>query len=94
MENLSHYIGQTVQLGVRPEDITESENEGQDTLTCKVDVTEPTGADTYVITSLGGKEVVARMQANVGLKPGDITPFRFNPEKLMLFDTQSGNRIR
>ncbi|MDD1782985.1 sn-glycerol-3-phosphate ABC transporter ATP-binding protein UgpC [Enterovibrio sp. ZSDZ35] len=94
VRGLEGYVGKTVHLGVRPEDITESDREGVDTLTCKVDVTEPTGADTYVITSLGGKEVVARMPANAGLKAGDITELRFNPEKLVLFDTKTGHRIR
>ncbi|MGF1770531.1 sn-glycerol-3-phosphate ABC transporter ATP-binding protein UgpC [Enterovibrio makurazakiensis] len=91
---LSAYVGKTVQMGVRPEDITESEGSTPSTLHCKVDVTEPTGADTYVITSLGGTEVVARMPANISLKAGDMAYFRFNPEKLVLFDSDSGSRIR
>ncbi|OEE46320.1 sugar ABC transporter ATP-binding protein [Enterovibrio norvegicus] len=91
---LSAYVGKTVQMGVRPEDITESKGSTPSTLHCKVDVTEPTGADTYVITSLGGTEVVARMPANISLKAGDMAHFRFNPEKLVLFDSGSGTRIR
>ncbi|WP_158175147.1 ABC transporter ATP-binding protein [Grimontia hollisae] len=90
---LSSYVGKNVSLGVRPEDITEQDG-GEGTLHCKVDVTEPTGADTYVITSLGGKEVVARMPANVALNAGDMAHLGFNPEKLVLFDAESGSRIR
>lgn len=91
--DLAAYVGKTVSLGVRPEDITE-QADGEGTLHCKVDVTEPTGADTYVITSLGGKEVVARMPANIALSAGDMAHLGFNPEKLVLFDTDGGNRIR
>ncbi|NGO00348.1 sn-glycerol-3-phosphate ABC transporter ATP-binding protein UgpC [Grimontia sp. S25] len=91
--DLAAYVGKTVSLGVRPEDITE-QTDGEGTLHCKVDVTEPTGADTYVITSLGGKEVVARMPANISLSAGDMAHLGFNPEKLVLFDTDNGNRIR
>ncbi|WP_325891772.1 ABC transporter ATP-binding protein [Grimontia sp. NTOU-MAR1] len=91
--DLAAYVGKTVSLGVRPEDITE-QADGEGTLHCKVDVTEPTGADTYVITSLGGKEVVARMPANISLRAGDMAHLGFNPEKLVLFDTDTGKRIR
>ncbi|MEZ8144457.1 sugar ABC transporter ATP-binding protein [Enterovibrio norvegicus FF-162] len=91
---LASYVGKTVSLGVRPEDISDQKQGGEGTLLCKVDVTEPTGADTYVITLLSGKEVVARMPANANLKPGDITHFAFNPEKLVLFDRETGMRIR
>ncbi|MBV7300805.1 ABC transporter ATP-binding protein [Enterovibrio paralichthyis] len=91
---LSAYDGKNVLLGVRPEDITETADTGVSTLRCRVDVTEPTGADTYVITSIGGKEVVARMSANAGLKAGDVTSLQFDADKLVVFDKETGKRIR
>ena len=44
------------------------------------------GADTFVVTHLGGKEVVARMRADADVQPGQTMPFAFNLEKAVLFD--------
>ncbi|RUX21280.1 TOBE domain-containing protein, partial [Mesorhizobium sp. M7A.F.Ca.US.011.01.1.1] len=82
-------------LGIRPEHIMtnrEDLNEGAMKIEVVVDVIEPTGADTYAIFQLGGREVTARMrpgQGQVGVK----TRFWIDSENVVLFDKQSGNRI-
>lgn len=93
-DSLSQYEGKTVLLGIRPEDISERSAGAQSTLQCKVDVTEPTGADIYVITSLAGKEVVARMPASANLQAGDVTHLGIEADKLVVFDPDTGQRIR
>ena len=49
-----------------------------------MDVVEPAGADTYVLMSLGGKEVTARLQAETAAQPGMEMKFTFNMEKVYI----------
>ena len=60
---------------------------------CHVDVVEPAGADTYVLMSLGGKEVIARLQAETAAQPGMEMKFTFNMEKVSYFDADTGQRL-
>jgi multiple sugar transport system ATP-binding protein len=90
--------GREVILGVRPEAITDRDGADRNAraieiLECQVEVVEPAGSDTYVVTHLGGKEVVARMRADADVRPGQTMPFAFNLEKAVLFDPQSGQRL-
>jgi len=89
---------QDVILGVRPEAITDRDGADRNArhvelLDCQVEVVEPAGADTYVVTHLGGKEVVARMRADAEVQPGQTVPFAFNLEKAILFDPATGRRL-
>jgi multiple sugar transport system ATP-binding protein len=92
------YINKGVLLGIRPEAITDPESADKDSehlyiADCIVNVTEPTGADLFAITELGGREVIARMRANTPLKSGETGPFAFNMNKAVLFDPSSEARI-
>ena len=51
------------------------------------------GADTFVVTHLGGKEVTARMRADADVKPGAVMPFAFNLDKAVVFDPGTGKRL-
>ena len=59
----------------------------------RVELVEPAGSDTFVITHLGGKEVTARMRADAVVRPGDTVPFALNLEKAVLFDPSSQVRL-
>jgi len=93
------YLGQQVTLGLRPETITDpssaNQSEGQiheaDLL---VELTEPTGADMFVVTNLGGQEVVARMRARCAAVAGEKTRFAFDVSRNVAFDASSGERIQ
>ena len=58
-----------------------------------VDIVEPAGSDTFVVTQLGGKEVTARMRSDADVKPGTTMPFAFNLDKAVVFDPASGVRL-
>ncbi|GGA02998.1 sugar ABC transporter ATP-binding protein [Elstera cyanobacteriorum] len=92
------HAGQKVIFGIRPEAITDLGGADQaakciETVPAQVEVVEPAGADTFVISHLGGKEVIARMRADVSVSPGDTVPFAFNMDKALLFDAASGVRL-
>ncbi len=85
-------------LGLRPEAITDRDgadrNSGSvEIVEALVEVVEPAGSDTFVVTHIAGKEVTARMRADTDVKAGMRMPFAFNLDKAVLFDPGTGNRL-
>jgi multiple sugar transport system ATP-binding protein len=85
-------------LGIRPEAITDRDGADRNSravefVNAKVDVVEPAGSDTFVVTQLGGKEVTARMRSDTDVRAGQTIPFAFNLDKAVVFDPASGKRL-
>ncbi|MBN8954826.1 MULTISPECIES: ABC transporter ATP-binding protein [unclassified Rhizobium] len=90
--------GRELIFGIRPEAITDHDSADRnskaiETVNAVVDVVEPAGADTFVVTHLGGKEVTARMRSDAAVAPGQQLPFAFNLDKAVVFDPTSGKRL-
>ena len=90
--------GREIILGIRPEAITDRDGADRNakavaTLEGYVDVVEPAGSDTFVVTQLGGKALTARMRSDVPVKAGTTMPFAFNLDKAVVFDPESGVRL-
>lgn len=90
--------GRSVVLGIRPEAITDTDGADRHArhvqiLDRPVDMVEPAGSDTFVVTRLGGKAATARVRATADVRPGHTVPFAFNLDRAVLFDPQSGLRL-
>jgi multiple sugar transport system ATP-binding protein len=90
--------GRKVILGIRPEAITDRDGADRNASAVEVveslvEVVEPAGSDTFVVTHIAGKEVTARMRADADVKAGARLPFAFNLDKAVLFDPGTGRRI-
>jgi multiple sugar transport system ATP-binding protein len=90
--------GRAVIMGIRPEAITDRDgadrnSTGISMVDARVDVVQPAGSDTFVVTRIAGKEVTARMRAETEVQPGQTVPFAFNLDKALLFDPDSGVRL-
>ena len=90
--------GQRVILGIRPEAITDPASADQQSthieiVSALVDVVEPAGADTFVVTKLAETEVTARLRADVEVVAGSAVPFAFNMDKAVIFDPETTKRI-
>ncbi len=90
--------GREVILGIRPEAITDADgadrnSRGISMVNAQVEVVQPAGSDTFVVTHIAGKEVTARMRAETEAQPGQTISFAFNLDKALLFDPGSGVRI-
>ena len=90
--------GREVILGIRPEAITDRDgadrnSKGISMVDAKVEVVQPAGSDTFVVTHIAGKEVTARMRAETDAQPGQTIPFAFNLDKALLFDPANGMRL-
>lgn len=92
------YMDKTILLGLRPEMITEPQEhkEGQDFVVktkVEVEVTEPMGADTMIITRIEDKEINCRSHPAYPAAPGALIDLMFDTSKAVAFDPVSGARI-
>jgi multiple sugar transport system ATP-binding protein len=90
--------GDAVILGIRPEAVSDLQSVDRSaknvaSIDAPVEIVEPAGSDTFVVTRIAGQEITARMRADTDLRPGQVAAFAFNLDKAVLFDPQSGNRI-
>ena len=95
---LQEYSGRNVVFGIRPEDITDPDGvDGRvkhvEKVACRVDVVEPTGSDTFVVTEIAGREVTARMRAGETTTIGATREFAFAMDHAHYFDPDTEQRI-
>ena len=88
---LPRRAGQQVIAGIRAEAITldhASQPAGplEQAFDARVEVIEPTGADTLVVLAAGDQELTARLDPDVSLQPGQTARFRVDLAKLVCFD--------
>jgi multiple sugar transport system ATP-binding protein len=81
-----------VVLGVRPEDMDVAAPESGN-LVSKVYSVEPTGDQTLVTTWAGEQLVVAKVDRAFRQAIDTTIAFKFRPDRVFLFDEQSGERI-
>jgi multiple sugar transport system ATP-binding protein len=80
--------GQQVLLGVRPE--TFELANGAASLPARVEVIEPTGADTLLMCRTGGQEAIVVLRERTEVAPGDRISLQPDLAKLHVFDAGSG----
>jgi len=90
--------GLKVIFGIRPEAVNDKESIDRNaksvaTFEGKVDIVEPAGSDTFVVTHVAGKEMTARMRADADVRVGQSHAFAFNLDKAVLFDPQTTGRL-
>jgi multiple sugar transport system ATP-binding protein len=95
---LSDFRDKKIVFGVRPEALTDPEGADRNAdavamADCHIEVVEPAGSDTFAVTNLGGKGVVARLRADAQIQPGATTPLAFNLTKAVFFDPATEQRI-
>jgi multiple sugar transport system ATP-binding protein len=88
---LKAYMSAELIVGIRAEAVTlarEGQLPGptQRVFEARVEVIEPTGADTLALLDLGGHEFTARLEPDVALKPGQDVRFLVDLTKLVCFD--------
>jgi multiple sugar transport system ATP-binding protein len=88
---LAAYKGQTVTLGVRPEDLRvgSSADTSDVAFDAVVDVVEPLGAEILLDASVAGQSVVARVDPSVKAKPHEKIRLAFVPERVHFFDAKT-----
>ena len=87
------YVGKTVVLGIRPEDIHDSqmfiEASPSAPMTSTVKVYELLGAEVFLYFDVNGTQVTARVDPRTNSKTGDTIKFAFDMEKSHFFDKET-----
>jgi multiple sugar transport system ATP-binding protein len=94
--NAAAYVDRDVVLGIRPECITEQSRRADDSATlvkARVEMTEPTGAETIVLMRLGMHDVLGRVAPDIGLRPSETAEFAIDARKICLFDPKTEQLI-
>lgn len=86
------YNGKSVVMGVRPEDVYDSEM-FIETAKCVFDSTikvyELLGAEVFLYFDLGEFPITARVDSRTTARPGDTVRFAFDVEKIHVFDKET-----
>ncbi|GGA78069.1 sugar ABC transporter ATP-binding protein [Brucella endophytica] len=95
---LAAYKGKDVIFGIRPEALTDPDGADRKAHSlaegdCLIEVVEPAGSDTFAVTHLGGKAVVARLRADANIAVGQTARLAFNLDKAVFFDPKTEARI-
>ncbi|MDP7343565.1 MAG: TOBE domain-containing protein, partial [Alphaproteobacteria bacterium] len=67
---------------------------GAANINCRVDAVEHLGAETILELSAEGLSLTAKMARNNALHHGEKVCVHAAPEKILAFDSHSGNRLR
>ena len=84
------YVGKTVVMGIRPEDVHDSqiftEASPSAPMSSTVKVYELLGAEVFLYFDVNGTQITARVDPGTKAKTGDPVKFDFNMEKTHFFD--------
>lgn len=80
-------------MGVRPEHLAPAEAGQPNALGCPIEIVEPTGPDTYLLTHINDVEVTARCTPSVAPEVGATLPLSFDVDRAVFFDCDSDQRI-
>ena len=89
-------LPEEVILGLRPEDIAEAgfrAGEEVQEVKCLIDMVEPAGADTFVVSRLAGRQVTARLHSETTAQPGSTLDLAFDLGKVSYFAQDTGERL-
>ena len=87
------YVGKTVVLGIRPEDIHDSqmfiEASPNTVIEAKIRVYEMLGAEVFLYFDYEGSSMTARVDPRTTARTGDIVKFALDAEKIHIFDKET-----
>ena len=83
--------GQAVSYGIRPEHLTLAS--GGNGVPGQIIVVEPTGAETELLISVGGSQVILRTHGRPRVNPDEKVHLAVDPANVHLFDRNSGRRL-
>lgn len=92
------YENKDLILGVRPEDIHDEpvflESSADTRVTAQIDVAELMGAETFLYSTVGDQDFIARVDSRTDVQSGNNIDLAFDMNKAHFFDVESELRIR
>jgi multiple sugar transport system ATP-binding protein len=93
LANLHSHLDREVTFGIRPEDLYEDAPPGMPRHPVAVRGIEPLGAETILLLSLGGHDLVARVGRATRFRIGEQAEIAFDPAGVHLFDAATGAAV-
>ncbi len=90
-KDLKTHLGKEVYLGIRPEDINISPEQGEFKL--ELEQIEPTGGEIFLYFKIGGKRIVVRERFRENLLVGSFLGLSFDLNKVLFFDFATGENL-
>ena len=91
------YVGKTVTLGIRPEDLHDDEaaltNNAKSVIEATIRVYEMLGAEVYLYFDTEGFPMTARVNPRTTARTGDVVKFSLDLEKIHVFDKETEQTI-
>lgn len=84
------YVGKTVVLGIRPENISDA---ADGAMASTVNVYELLGAEVFLYFTLNGTQITARVNPQTTARAGSEIKFNFDMDKTHFFDKETENVI-
>ncbi len=94
-EELAPYVGKTVVLGIRPDDLhVEKEYiRGKNTIKATIDLDEMMGSETLLYINYSGAKLIAKTPSTVTEQTGDDIELAVNVDKIHVFDKETEQAI-
>jgi multiple sugar transport system ATP-binding protein len=92
-EQLGSYVGKTVVLGIRPEDIDAVPNDQPHDVEAKIEIAELMGAEINLHLDCQSNKLVVRAASTYHGREGDIGALVLDPNKIHLFDKDTERAI-
>jgi multiple sugar transport system ATP-binding protein len=94
-EKVKQFLGKSVWLGIRPEDISDNELISKNTakVDVKLEVVEPMGNEIFLYFSVDSSQFVARIPAREKPEPDSLKTLYIDLNKLHFFDTETEKSI-
>lgn len=83
-----------VTIGIRPEDIELADSGTENVVRATVNVVEPMGEVSYVYLNIGGETYTTSVSGDLIFDPGEKLSVVFPPERIHLFDADTGEAIK
>jgi multiple sugar transport system ATP-binding protein len=85
-EKLNEYVDKQVVLGIRPEDMSISNDNGENTIKLYIDIAEMTGADYFLHGNLDEKKVIANVSSNQNIESEKDYFLKLDIDRIHIFD--------
>ncbi len=86
---LASYVGKTVKVGVRPEDMSDTSESGDNIFNADIEIAEMMGSEILGYFDFAGAKTIAKFDPSSDIKTGSKISFKIDAEKVHLFDADN-----
>jgi multiple sugar transport system ATP-binding protein len=90
---LDSYIGKSIKMGIRPEDIHEAQGDGLNTFETELQLAEMMGSEVLVYFDFSGCKAIGKFKPDTKVKAGSKIKFTMDATKIHLFDPETERTI-